>query len=105
MVDGLAKDFVDFYCAAVSKCKTWNGTPYRPGLYSYYGPSVNYGIKTGSTPDGRIQGEPLSLNTDPGHGCIRSGLTGAMKSVTVYDQAKALNASAIDVNQNNCRIS
>ena len=97
MVDGLAKDFVDFYCAAVSKCKTWNGTPYRPGLYSYYGPSVNYGIKPGSTPDGRIQGEPLSLNTDPGHGCIRSGLTGAMKSVTVYDQAKALNASAIDV--------
>ena len=96
-VDEIAVDLVDFYCDTVATCRTWNGTPYRPGLYSYYGPAVNYGLRTGATPNGRHKGEALSLNTNPDHGSIRSGLTGAMESVTAYDQAKSFNASAIDV--------
>lgn len=96
-VDGIAKKLVDAFCESVSACRTWNDTPYRPGLYSYYGPSVNYGLKTGATPDGRKAGEPLSLNTDPSHGAIRNGLTGALRSVTAYDQAKSFNACATDI--------
>lgn len=96
-VDKLAEKLVKFYCKAVSACETWNGHRYHPGLYSYYGPTVNYGLHTGATPNGRLHGEPISLNTNPDHGAVRSGMTGALASVTAFDQALAHNATAIDV--------
>lgn len=99
--DHLAKVIVEFYSKEVFGCRTWNDTPFRPGLYSYYGPCVNYGLNTGATPNGRKRGEPVSLNSDPDHGTIQAGLTGTLRSVTSFDHALASNASAVDVHLSN----
>ena len=96
-VDALAKFTVDTFCQHVKAQKTFHNTYYRPGLYSYYGTVINLGATTGALPSGRLQGEILSLNTDPAHGCIKNGLAAALKSITAYDHAQASNASAIDV--------
>lgn len=96
-VDGIVSRIVEEYCAHVYSCRTHNGSYYRPGLYSFYATVRRQGSVTPATADGRRRGEPVSLNIAPGHGSIRSGLTGALKSITGFDHSLAANACPIDV--------
>jgi len=96
-VDCIAKELVEHYSDIVRSKKTSVGTSYRPGLYSFYEPIKLMGKATAATPDGRLAGNVLSLNSAPRHGNIKNGLTAALNSITSFDHGKTDNASTIDV--------
>jgi formate C-acetyltransferase len=96
-VDDIAADLVRFYCGKVRTYKTYIGSPYRPGLYSFYETINRMGRITGATPNGRKAGERFSLNSAPDHGAIRNGLTDALRSVTSFEHALADNACTVDL--------
>ncbi|MBN2323081.1 MAG: hypothetical protein JXQ30_05045 [Spirochaetes bacterium] len=99
-VDELAKEVSSMYAEIVRKYKTTKGTSYRPGIYSFYEPIKNMGAVTGATPDGRMAGEVLSLNSAPYHGSVKNSLSEVLKSVTAIEHSKLDNASCLDVQLN-----
>lgn len=99
-VDELARELSSMYSEIVRKYKTSIGTPYRPGIYSFYEPIKSMGRVTGATPDGRKAGEVLSLNSAPYHGVIKNSLSDVLTSVTAIEHSKADNASCVDVQLN-----
>lgn len=96
-VDELAADLIRNYCEYVYSKKTFNGSYYRPGAYSFYRNPRRQGEATPATPDGRKAGQMFSLNIAPAHGSIRQGLTGALQSITAFDHSLPVNACPIDV--------
>ena len=56
------------------------------------------GKVTGATPDGRLAGTPLSLNTAPAHGVAMEGLGGVLRSVCKVNHTALDNAGVLDVN-------
>lgn len=51
-----------------------------PSIYSLY-LQVPWGEQLPATPDGRLQGEPISENQSPAHGTDRAGVTALLRSV------------------------
>lgn len=96
-VDDLAADLVRDYCERARTYRTYNGSPYRPGLYSFYETGNRMGRITDATPNGRKAGERFSLNTAPDHGMIKRGMAPALKSITSFSHALADNACTVDL--------
>lgn len=82
-VDDIATEIVDFFAKSVRKHSA--GVPsnvkYTAGLATYEVYAV-LGTLVGATPDGRLEGEPLSTNASPSIGRAVSGQTAAMNSFT-----------------------
>jgi formate C-acetyltransferase len=93
----MAAGLVRYYCERVRTYRTYNGNPYRPGMYSFYETVNRMGRITGATPNGRKAGERFSLNTAPDHGAIANGMTSALKSITSFSHALADNACTVDL--------
>ena len=49
---------------------------------------IYFGEVTGATPDGRVQGAPLSDGISPSHGMDKQGPTAVIKSVAKIDHSK-----------------
>lgn len=96
-VDVLAKFVVDTFCDKVFTCRTFNGKIFRPALYSFYGSVVRCGEATMALPNGRKAGEIFSLNISPAHGAIHNGISAVLKSMTIFDHRKGVNACPVDV--------
>lgn len=58
---------------------------------------IDFGQKTGATPDGRLSGEEMSKNTSPTMGMDINGVTALVKSVTRIDSALFPGDFALDV--------
>ncbi len=96
-VDEIARGLVEQYSGFVKSYRTFNGSRYRPGLYSFYEPIKRMGKVTHATPNGRKSGDVISLNCLPGHGNIINGLSSVLRSITSYDHSLVDNASVVDV--------
>jgi formate C-acetyltransferase len=96
-VDRLACELSAEYSKMVRARHTHVGTPYRPGIYSFYEPIKSMGKRTGATPDGRKKGEVLSLNCAPAHGAVKKGLSSVLRSATAIRHSLVDNASCLDV--------
>ncbi len=96
-VDAIFKDIAENFCAHVKTCRTYIGTIYRPGIYSFYETVNRMGSITGATPNGRHNGVSLSLNAAPDHGAIQNGLTQTLKSITCWEHALSDNACPMDL--------
>lgn len=99
-VDDMAREVNEWFCKTVQRYRTHLGTPYRPGLYSFYGPVKTMGKATGATPDGRKAGDIVSLNSAPAHGSIKNGLSAVLHSISNVDHSLADNAATVDVKLN-----
>ena len=56
-----------------------------------------YGHGTGATPDGRLNGMPLSKNMRPVNGMERNGLTAFLSSALQIDQTAFVDGAPLDI--------
>lgn len=94
-VDLIAKDIMKKVAAKIREYKTWLGETYAPdGEGIVHG--INFGKKTGATPDGRNAGDQLSKNLQSVFGCDRRGVIAYINSVTKIDAYDWPNGAPID---------
>ena len=77
--DEIATWVADLYTSRTYTYENSRGK-YRPGIYSA-GAHVLHGYQTWATPDGRLNGQPISDSASPSHGVIKNGPTGVAHSV------------------------
>lgn len=78
--DGLARRVCDFAQDALEQAPNPHGHLLTSAIYSLHC-HINWGHELPATPDGRLQGEPISENQSPVHGTDREGLTALLASV------------------------
>ncbi|MGQ9684241.1 MAG: pyruvate formate lyase family protein [Anaerolineae bacterium] len=87
-VDGLYADVARTVYGAVSQQPCRRGGMLMPGsvVFTYH---IDFGAKTGATPDGRKRGEPLADSAGPARGAARRGPTAVLNSMLRFDQGLA----------------
>ena len=82
------RDLVDVFCDVVAKqqCIRSQGV-FRPLFFSA-GTHVLVGSLLGSTPDGRMRGEPVSNALSPANGTEKNGPTAVFNSITKLNTEK-----------------
>ncbi len=94
-VDLIAADIMKKSADRILSHRTWLGQRYSPdGEGIVHG--INFGKKTGATPDGRYAGDQLSKNLQSVFGCDRKGVLSYINSVTKIDAYDWPNGAPID---------
>ncbi|MGQ9470397.1 MAG: trans-4-hydroxy-L-proline dehydratase [Candidatus Aminicenantales bacterium] len=85
--DSILRQIFELYYNAINGRPTLKGGTYRINLLPTT-VHVYFGKKTGATPDGRKNGEPLSEGVSPVQGADRKGPTAVIKSVAKIDHLR-----------------
>jgi len=94
--DALSREMSDFFAALVNAKPNARGGVFKAALFSI-DTCFKAGRLTMATPDGRLQGEPISKNLCASIGADRNGITALIRSVTAMDHAAFPNGSVLDV--------
>ena len=94
--DELARDIYKHMEKWIVNRPNGNGGVYRMGADSVNF-AEDYGRGTGATPDGRLNGMPLSKNMRPVNGMERNGLTGLLSSALQIDQTAFVDGAPLDI--------
>ncbi len=86
-VDRYAKKISDLFITEVEKYRNPRNGVFIPAYQTLLS-NIYFGWRTGTTPDGRIKGEPLADTLSPVHGTDKSGPTAVMKTVSKIDHSK-----------------
>ena len=94
-VDKFAVDIMKKTADYILSFETHLGQKYSPDAEGIVH-GINYGKKTGATPDGRYAGDQLSKNLQSVFGCDRNGVLSFINSVTKIDSYYWPNGAPID---------
>jgi formate C-acetyltransferase len=94
--DAIAKRIADTYCACVNATHNGRGGRFVPSMFSL-DHRYSLGRHTSALPDGRLAGEPISLNNAAVSGKDKEGVTALLNSLTTLDYKKIPNGSVTDV--------
>ncbi len=95
-VDKFTQISIDTFTDSVCTHRNSRGGKYHVGVYSMTC-NVGYGEITGSLPNGRLAGTPLSNGIAPANGADRNGPTALLRSAASLDNTKWANGCNLNV--------
>ena len=96
-VDAIAVEITDFLAKRINREPNARGGVFQAALYAILDTAKAYGKQTGALPDGRLSGEPLTMNTGATVGMDKKGVTSLINSVTRIDLAGFPNGTVLDI--------
>jgi pyruvate-formate lyase len=97
LVDSLAVRIADFLGKRINHEPNARGGVFQAALYAIIVTAKDHGTYTGALPDGRLAGEPLTMNTGASPGMDKNGLTSLVNSVTKIDLAQFPSGTVLDI--------
>lgn len=94
--DEYARWCVEMWCDVIKDYKNYRGGEFWTGIYSAT-THVPFGMLTGTLPNGRKAGEPLSVGISPSQGAANSGPTAVLKSASKIDYKLSPNGVALNL--------
>lgn len=96
-VDQLAVRIADFLARRINHEGNARGGVFQAALYGIIGAVKDFGAETGALPDGRLAGEPLTMNTGAVTGRDKNGVTAMIDSVTKLPLSQFPNGTVLDI--------
>lgn len=96
-VDGIAVKITNFLGERINHEPNARGGYFQAALYGIIGFAKEFGKLTGALPDGRLAGEPLTMNTGASPGMDRNGVTSLINSVTKLDLMQFPSGTVLDI--------
>ncbi len=96
-VDSIAIEITDFLARRINHEPNARGGVFQAALYAILDTAKSYGEQTGALPDGRLSGEPLTMNTGATIGMDKKGVTSLINSVTRIDLSGFPNGTVLDI--------
>ncbi|MEN6302084.1 MAG: pyruvate formate lyase family protein [Armatimonadia bacterium] len=96
-VDDLAVEITDFLGKRLNHEPNARGGVFQAALYGITDTVKAFGRNTGALPDGRLAGQPLTINTGATVGMDSKGVTSLINSVTRVDLAQFPNGTVLDI--------
>ncbi len=96
-VDRIAVEITDFLGARINHEPNARGGVFQAALYAIIDSAKAFGKQTGALPDGRMAGEPLTMNTGATIGMDKNGVTSLINSVTKLHLYEFPNGTVLDI--------
>ena len=96
-VDGIAVKIADFLGKRINHEPNARGGVFQAAIYGIILAAKAFGMHTGALPDGRLAGEPLTMNTGATPGMDKNGVTSLINSVTKLDLGQFPNGTVLDI--------
>ena len=96
-VDQIALVITDFLGERINSEPNARGGRFSAALYAIIDAAKAFGAQTGALPDGRLAGEPLTINTGATVGMDRNGVTSLINSVTKINLAQFPGGTVLDI--------
>jgi len=96
-VDGIAVKITDYLGERINHEPNARGGVFQAALFGIIVSAKSFGKQTGALPDGRLAGEPLTMNTGATPGMDKNGVTSLINSVTKIDLSQFPCGTVLDI--------